>query len=414
MEKLREQNRVKIEQLQNDHNRELERLKSRFDTQTEYSLNSSTELLTKQSTNITELLSKWEESAFKIEQLQRSVLSHQESLTKPDMFESLNTKFNDIETEWKKFFTEYPNYVAKIDEKLNYEREKLFQNYQQRTENELLRLENDRKELEDGKVNFSKEVHEWRKKEANSLRIYQGQREKLQQDIVIFEERRKALESLYEERKKYQDEELKRTELHYKQTQNERKILEEERISLRAERKDIENERLKLNEIKQEFDSEKEHLSIIAQTLSTKASDLEKLSQVALKEKMDGMKSIEDAEIVQKEIQYNLDEIERSRIKILNDERRLAIERAKLTQNWKIIKQFTQNAVCNLCATSLNYGKTLISRIIFFSPLITIFLIFVCFLFCNSYKSHKYLNIKWTIIIITELSWSFGTKFNEY
>ncbi|OTF83293.1 hypothetical protein BLA29_008752, partial [Euroglyphus maynei] len=82
---LQEQYQSTAKQMIEEHDTELKRLEQRLQMENESSLQTSSDLVRKQAKSVTELMAKWEESAFKIEKLQRSVIAKQEEMAREQM-----------------------------------------------------------------------------------------------------------------------------------------------------------------------------------------------------------------------------------------------------------------------------------------------------------------------------------------
>lgn len=169
-------------------------------------------------------------------------------------------------------------------------------------------------------------------------------------------ERRSLLETLYKERKRTLDEEQARVSKQGDELTGRRTQLEEEQVRINRVSLSLQTEEQMLTAKKELFEREKEQLALMAEKLAIRADELEKLSEVALKEKLDGMTTLDEMDSFQSEIDSKLANIEEATGRLRQEEQRLLLERAQLEQQWAMLRELKESLVCNLCGSAINLG----------------------------------------------------------
>ncbi|OTF81664.1 hypothetical protein BLA29_008413, partial [Euroglyphus maynei] len=237
------------------------------------------------------------------------------------------------------------------------EHEKYFNEEKFRLQEINEKLLNERKELEIMREKFANEVNEWRQKETVDAENVYNERKKLKEELTLFEERRSMLEQLYNERKTMLDNEQQRItrqseEILRKQTELDRKESE-----LMKSLFEIDHQRQQFQAKKLRFDQEREQMSILGKTLEQRAEELEKLSQMALKEKMDGINAMDEIERLRSELKKETIELNKLRTELHIDQQRLMMDRNQFEQQYKMLRELRDSIVCNLCGQALNHGN---------------------------------------------------------
>lgn len=349
------------QQMCEEHQNEIRRLEERLSCDDENRLQYSSDILRKQNKSVGELLAKWEQSAYKIEQLQSSVVARQEDLIRQQAISDndnlSNKRLADIENYYKTFIVDLEQQRVLFEQTIKFEQEKTLTDGQLKIQqqNECLNVE--KMELENLRQKFAGEVNEWRQKECIEAEKLQKKREKLREDVLIFEQRRTMLETVYSERNKINEEEQSRLARLSDEVNKKQSELDQKEIELNRNMIELQTEQRELQNRKQQFDSEKELLAQLGQTLTDKAEELEKLSEIALKEKLDGMQTVDEMDSFREEIKTKMSEIEKAALQINNEKQRLLFERGQLDQQWSMLKELKESIVCNLCGTALNKGK---------------------------------------------------------
>ncbi|XP_046913184.2 uncharacterized protein LOC124494078 [Dermatophagoides farinae] len=359
-EHIQEQYDTTTKRMIEEHEMELKRLEQRLSTETESSLQTSSDLVHNQTKSVTELMAKWEESAYKIEKLQRSVIAKQEEISRLQTMNNsddvLANKVTEIDERWKTFLNDMQQQRNDLETMIRDEHEKYFNDEQSRMKVCEEKMNQEHKELESMKEKFAEEVMEWRQRESVDAQQLMDERKKLKEEITLFEERRLLLEQLYDERKKMLDNEQERIskqseEILQKQTELDQK----ESLSLKSSL-NLEQQQQQLQMKKRQFDHEKQQMTMLGKTLEQRAEELEKLSQMALKEKMDVVTAMDEIERLRSELKKETVDLEKSKNESQIYHERLAIDRNQLEQQYKLLRELRDSIVCNLCGQIMNLG----------------------------------------------------------
>lgn len=358
---LQEQYTATTKQMIEEHENELKRLEQRLRSENESSLQTSSDLVRQQAKSVTELMAKWEESAFKIEKLQRSVIAKQEEMAREQMLNNsddvLANKVSEIEDRWKSFLNDMQHQRIELETVIRDEHEKYFSEEQLRLKEIEEKTNEERKELEIMRQKFAAEVDEWRQKESIEAQQLHEERKKLKEELTLFEERRSLLEQLYNERKKMLDDEQQRITKQSEEILRKQTELDQKESQLMKSLLDLDHQQQQLQTKKLRFDQEREQLSMLGKTLEQRAEELEKLSQMALKEKMDGINAMDEIERLRSELKKETIELQKSKTELQIDQQKLMIDRNQFEQQYKMLRELRDSIVCNLCGQALNRGN---------------------------------------------------------
>lgn len=347
-------------QISNEHQNEIRRLEDRIRVDSEQSAELSTGIIDRQNRNVTELLAKWEESAHKIEQLQRSVVARQEELFRQhnnsEREEIWKPKLSEIEAQYKQFIAQLQQQKDEFEKTIKAEQDRVITTEQAKINEKNSQLDEQKSEMEEMRQEFAREVNEWRQKESVEVEKLQRKRDKLREEVLIFEEKRSMLETVYAERSRMNEEEQNRLAKQAEMLNKKQMELDQQQIQLNRSLMEMRAEQNDLQNRKQQFDREKEQLTLLGQTLTNKAEELEKLSEVALKEKLDGIQAIDEIDSFRAEIQTRMAEIEKANSVLSTEKQRISMERNQLEQQWLMLKELKESVICNLCGSSLNKG----------------------------------------------------------
>lgn len=190
VQRIREGTSTRTRQLVEQHEKEVHRLEERLRADNEAAMLTSTDLVKHHSQSVGELLAKWENSAYTIEQLQKSVVARQEDLMRQQSLEGqdmASRKLADIELQWKAFVGEMELQRSQLEEVVKAELERNNAEDRKRLEEECARVRQDKGHLEEMKMQFSQEVNQWRQEETQQAEKWGQEREKLRQDVLLFE-----------------------------------------------------------------------------------------------------------------------------------------------------------------------------------------------------------------------------------
>lgn len=190
VQRIREGTSTTTRQLVEQHQEEVHRLEERLRADNESAMQTSTDLVKHHSKSVGELLAKWENSAYTIEQLQKSVVARQEDLMRQQSLDGqdmASRKLADIELQWKAFVTEMELQRSQLEEVVKAELERNNAEDRKRLEEEWARVRQDKSHLEAMKVQFSQEVNQWRQEETQQAEKWCQERDKLRQDVLLFE-----------------------------------------------------------------------------------------------------------------------------------------------------------------------------------------------------------------------------------
>lgn len=322
----------------------------------------SADLLRSHSRSVSELLAKWEASAHAIETLQQSVVARQEDLLlRQQAFdpsgETVQKVAVDLEHQWKDFLANMEAQKTSLETILKTGQLEQAKAEEAKLETDKAKLETERRELEELKCRFAQEVRDWRTREGEAATRWRDERSALRSDVQLFEGRRAALEALYTERKGAVEGEAAKLGRQEAEIEARKTQLEGEKEKLAKERLLLEGDRQQLASMQELFSREKDQLTLLASNLAKRADELEKLSEVALREKLDGIAAIDEMDSLQSELDGKLANIENSAAVLRREEARLRAERGSLEQEWAALHSLRQSIVCNLCGSSLAAGS---------------------------------------------------------
>lgn len=358
--RLQESYSAATKQMMEEHEIEVKRLEKRLRNDDEFAIQSSTDLVKHQTKCVTELMAKWEESAFNIEKMQRSVIAKQEELVREQMINNdeqvLTNKFSDIESKWKGFIEEMQKQHLEFQETIKIEKENILAMEEKKMDTIREGLDNEKATIEQLRRQFAEEVNDWRQKESVAAEKLHKERNKLKEDVLLFEERRTLLETLYNERKKMLDDEQCRITKQSDEIIKIRTELEEKEFQTNKSLLELETKQQQCNLQQARFEQEKEQMTQLGKTLAKRAEELEKLSQMALKEKLDAIQALDDIERSRVELKDQTNNLEKMQSQIQLDKQRFMLEQNQLDQQFKLLKELKDKIVCNLCGNVLNQG----------------------------------------------------------
>lgn len=381
MEDLRRRYNERVQYLENEWEKEVERLKEmhsnttkKLTEQHEQDLSrmrrikeqeiESVNALQNHGSSLESLLSKWEKSAQQIEELHRSVITKQEEILKEKFtdIDQKNKRLDDVELNWQTLINE----LEKERNRCTDEQRKLYdiiegqkqilQTEQKRIKEEQLELESDKRKLDEERHKFDIECINAResiqrekdilneeliklKDETNKIEV--KKKERIIQEMGSKQELQKEKEEMNKMLRNIED---KRSELHKEQSQLQRLTM-----TLQSEQHSFEQRKMM-------FDSEKVKMQDLALQIAKRAEELESLSEIALHEKREGNLAMDEADRFRKELDSKLEFIENSFAQLRKDEDRVNKEKVKVQEEWKFLKETKDSVVCNLCGSGLNRG----------------------------------------------------------
>ena len=346
------------------HQEALTRLEGRLRAEGEGERATATaaELLRSHSRSVSELLAKWEASAHAIEALQQSVVARQEDLLLRQQAlegtpladqQSSTALAVDLERQWKDFVAQMQAAQKSTLETILATSESGHLEQQKALKADRAKLDAERSELEALRSRFSEEVREWRAREGAQATKWRDEREALRADVRSFEERRALLETLYAERKRALEEDQAKVRQQEAELEAKRAELEGGQATLAADRLRLEADRARLTANGELFAREREALSALASSLARRSEELEALSEVALKEKLDGVAAAEEVDSRQAALEGQWAAVEEAARAVRGEEQRLRAERAALHQQWAAVGELRASIVCNLCGSAI-------------------------------------------------------------
>lgn len=360
LDRARRTHQTETDRLVEQHQDEVQRLQARLQADNDDSLHASTELVQRQRKSISEMLAKWEQSAHRIELLQKSVITRQEELAHVKSDDTLlaSGKLADIEQAWRTFLEEMHSQRAHLEQVVLKEKDKSIEEQCRANDAERARIDDEKGELKKLRAQFDREVSEWREQQTVQAERFQQEKDKHREEVQSFDMQRTLLETLYQERNKSLDQDQARLKGLNEELMQKRQDLDQEQAEIRKTLFRLQSEMQQYSLSKVQFDTEKEQLQQLGQSLEKRAEELEKLSQVALKEKLDGMQAMEEIDSFRNEINAKMMEIEQATIRLQQDDHRLQMEKFQLEQQWKAYRQLKESVVCNLCGTALATSKS--------------------------------------------------------
>lgn len=370
--RTRESHSAVLAELNEQHQQDIARLEQRAQFETDEALQNSNELVKRQSRTIGEMLVKWEESARKIESLQKTVIARQEELARERAQAPPEEQQIDriaLEDQWQAFLEQLQQQRTQFETILERERDKMDAQAGQKLDEARQELEKERAELTQMKANFVREVNEWRDRQATDAVKSLRDREKLKEDVFAFEQRRTMLETLGNERKVLLEQEQARLASASEELDRRKLDLDRQQADLLATMFNIKQAEQQIQLGRDQFEEEKEHLQQLGETLFSRAEELEKLSEMTLKEKMEGMQTMDEIDAFRAEINTKMDMIEQATKELRAEQSHLTIQRAQMEQQWQMIKELRDSIVCNLCGNAISQGKynNFIENLIFLS-----------------------------------------------
>ena len=385
---MRKRNNERVQYLENEWQREVERLKeshssamNKVSEQHEQDLArlrrikeqeiESVNALQNHGLSLEALLDKWEKSAQQIEELHKSVITKQEEILKHKFndIEVKNKRLDDVEVNWHSLITELEIERSRCSDETKKlydiieQQKQLLQSEQRQVMEDRLLLEDNKKRLNEEKHSFDTESNRIRDSLRKETEALNDERIKLKEEFNCLETKKNEInlkeieskQSLTKEREEinrlFKEVEERRNELHREATQ-----LQHQRMALQAEQHQLEQRKLM-------FDVEKHKMQDLAHEIAKRAEELETLSEIALHEKREGHMAMDEADKFKKELDSKLKFIEESFAKLRTEEDRVEKMKTKVDQELEYIRETKDNIVCNLCGSGLNRGLTIIQLI---------------------------------------------------
>ncbi|KAF7492816.1 hypothetical protein SSS_02977 [Sarcoptes scabiei] len=340
-----------------EHELELKRLEQRLRTETEIIKQNDDDSIRGQTKQLSELLAKWENSVKRIEQLQRSVLAKQEELIQKDlgrMISSDDDLFYRFDERCEKFLGQILRQQNDLEANLKNENQKLFSEERENLQRKEKRLDEDQRELEELRMKFANEVNDWRQNETIEANRQRLDRDRLKENLLVFEERRSLLETLYNERKRMLDDQQSRLDRINEEISSRQKQIEEKESKIMEKSLRLEQENQEWLSKRNQFDEEKIQLQELGRSLMKRADVLEKLSRMGLKEKIENIEAMDEIETIRLSLKKETEQLEQEQTQIRLERNQLAVERKQLEQQFRLLMEMKRSLVCNLCGNSLN------------------------------------------------------------
>lgn len=359
VERLKESHSNAMRKVSEDHEQDLSRLRRIKEQEIE-----SVNALQNHGLSLEALLDKWEKSAQQIEQLHKSVITKQEEILKHKFsdIEVKNKHLEDVEVNWHSLITELEiersrcsDETKKLYDIIEQQKQLLQSEQRQVMEDKLFLEENKKKQIQE-KQSFDTECNRIRDALRKETEAVNEERIKLKEELNCLEAKKneinlKEIESkqtLKKEKEEinrlFKEAEERRNELHREATQ-----LQHQRMALQAEQHQLEQRKLM-------FDVEKHKMQDLAQEIAKRAEELETLSEIALHEKREGHLAMDEADKFKRELDSRLKFIEESFAKLRTEEDRVNKTKVRVEQELEYIKETKDNIVCNLCGSGLNRG----------------------------------------------------------
>ncbi|XP_054159825.1 fas-binding factor 1-like [Oppia nitens] len=382
MTDIKQRNNERVDYLENEWQREVQRLKEihsssiqKINEEHEHDLTrirkikeqeiESVNALQNHGLSLQSLLSKWEKSAQQIEDLHKDVIAKQEEILKHKLIDIdlKNKRMDEVEVNWHSLINELQLERSRCSDEqkrlqeLIEQQKHLIQNEQKRLIDERLDLETNRKQLNEDRLTFDVEYNKFKDNMTKESQLLAEDRIKVKDELINLEIKRNELNLKELESQQNFNKEKNEIKLLFKEIEDKRNDLHKQQTEVQYHRMTIQSEQHSLEQKKLMFDMERNKMQDLAQEIAKRADELENLGQIALQEKREGHMAMDEAERFRQELDSKLKFIETSFAKLKTDEEKVYQMKVKVEQELEYIKEVKDNIVCSLCSSGLNRVK---------------------------------------------------------